>query len=185
MGGDAVAAGGQAVRVDEDEVAWTQVPSPLGDVVLAGTPAGLVLLHYEHGRRDALLARLAAQVSPRVVERPSALDGARRQLDEYFSGRRQVFDLRLDWRLVPGVFARAVLETALRIPFGVVRTYAAVAADAGNARASRAAGAALGANPLAVVVPCHRVLRTGGGLAGYATGVDKKHWLLRHEGVLT
>lgn len=165
------------------EVAWAQIPSPLGDLIVAGSAAGLVLVHFEHGRRDALLSRLRA-VAPRVREQPRLVDDACRQLSEYFAGERKEFDLALDWRLVRGTFARSVLDTCARIPYGSVRTYAAVAADAGNPRAFRAAGAALGANPLAIVVPCHRVLRVGGGLAGYATGVEKKHWLLRHEGVL-
>ncbi len=171
-----------AAAIDE-EVAWARCDSPLGPLVAAATPRGLALVAYEAGRLDALLDTLAVRVSPRVREAPDRLDGIRRQLDEYFAGRRQRFELDVDWSLVRGGFGRRVLDATAAIPHGAVATYREVAATAGNARASRAAGNALGANPLCIVVPCHRVLRSGGGLGGYTTGVDKKSWLLRHEGV--
>ena len=107
-----------------------------------------------------------------------------RELDEYFEGRRRDFELALDWSLTSDGFGRRVLKATAEIPFGEVSTYTGVAAEAGSPRAVRAAGNALGANPLPVVVPCHRVLRSGGGLGGYTGGLEKKEQLLRLEGVL-
>jgi methylated-DNA-[protein]-cysteine S-methyltransferase len=122
-------------------------------------------------------------VSPRILEAPARLDPVRRELDEYFEGRRTRFELPIDWTLVDG-FGRRVLEATAAIPFGGTSTYAQVATLAGSPRGSRAAGNALGANPLPIVVPCHRVLRTGGGLGGYTGGLGRKETLLRIEGVL-
>ena len=122
-------------------------------------------------------------MSPRVLERPARLDEARRELDEYFGRERTEFDLPIDWSLTTG-FTQKVLQATARIPFGAVGSYAGVAADAGSPRATRAAGNALGSNPLPIVVPCHRVLKTGGGLGGYTGGVEKKETLLKLEGVL-
>jgi methylated-DNA-[protein]-cysteine S-methyltransferase len=120
-----------------------------------------------------------------VLKAPARLDEARRELDEYFEGERHEFDLPIDWSLTREGFGRRVLQATARIPFGEVSTYRGVATEAGSPRAVRAAGNALGANPLPVVVPCHRVLRTGGGLGGYTGGLDKKEHLLRLEGVLS
>jgi methylated-DNA-[protein]-cysteine S-methyltransferase len=162
------------------DVAYALIDSPLGPIVGAATPQGVCMLSYEHGRRDVLLQRLADAVSPRVLEAPGRLDDVRRQLDEYFGGQRERFDLPLDWALVRG-FGRRVLDAASRIPYGQTRTYRAVAEQAGNPAAARATGRALGANPLVIVVPCHRVLRSDGGLGGYTTGLDKKTFLLQLE----
>ena len=107
----------------------------------------------------------------------------RRELDEYFEGRRTAFDVPVDWVLARG-FAREVLRATARIGFGETGTYASVATEAGSPRAVRAAGNALGSNPMPVVVPCHRVLRTGGALGGYTGGVERKEFLLRLEGAL-
>jgi methylated-DNA-[protein]-cysteine S-methyltransferase len=164
------------------DVAYSSVDSPLGPLTVAGTRRGLVLVSYQPPD-DALLQRLADRLSPRVLEAPAYLDEARRELDEYFEGRRKKFELPLDWSLVRG-FARRVLRATAAIGYGDVSTYATVAARAGNERASRAAGNALGSNPIPVVVPCHRVLRTGGGLGGYGGGVERKEFLLRLEGAL-
>jgi methylated-DNA-[protein]-cysteine S-methyltransferase len=117
-----------------------------------------------------------------VLESPARLDSIRRQLDEYFEGRRTDFDLPLDWRLSHGFGRRVLMQTA-RIPFGGVSTYKSVAAAAGSPRGARAAGNALGANPIPIVVPCHRVLHSGGGLGGYGGGPDRKEFLLKLEGV--
>ena len=163
------------------DVAYTTVDSPVGSLTVAGTDRGLVLVGY--GPTDELVERLAARLSPRVLEAPARLDGARRELDEYFDGKRHDFELPLDWSLIRDGFGRRVLQATAAIPFGEVTTYTGVATDAGSPRAVRAAGNALGANPLPVVVPCHRVLRTGGGLGGYTGGLDKKEYLLRLEGV--
>ena len=162
------------------DVAYAVVPSPVGDLVAAATARGLVLLGYEDGRLDERLELLARRVSPRVLEAPARLDAARRQLDEYFAGARRDFELPIDWALVRG-FAREVLEATARIPYGWVATYRDVATRAGSPRAVRAAGNALGANPMPIVVPCHRVVRTGGGLGGYTGGLERKERLLALE----
>ena len=130
-----------------------------------------------------MLESLAERISPRLLEAPARLDPVRRELDEYFAGRRREFDLPLDWRLTGG-FTRKVLRETARIPFGETRSYMQMAASAGSPRAHRAAGSALGANPIPIVVPCHRVLRSGGGLGGYGGGLEVKRELLRLEGAL-
>ena len=165
------------------DVAYAPVDSPVGELVVAVTPRGLVRLAYEDGRGDAVLSELAARVSPRVIEAPARLDDVRRQLDEYFGGRRQSFDLGIDWTLARG-FTRRVLQSTAKVPFGELATYREVASGAGNAAAVRAAGNALGANPMPIVVPCHRVVRTGGAMGGYTGGVERKEYLLSLEGAL-
>ena len=163
------------------DVAYARYDAPVGELLLAATPRGLVKVSFDVEDPDATLAGLAAAISPRVLERPARLDGARRELDQYFAGRRREFDLPLDWRLSSG-FRRRVLRATAKIPFGETSTYSRVAAAAGSPRAHRAAGTALGANPLPIVVPCHRVLRTGGALGGYGGGLEMKEELLRIEG---
>jgi methylated-DNA-[protein]-cysteine S-methyltransferase len=166
------------------DVAYTLVDSPLGPLVVAATPEGLVRVAYSDFRgQDDVLEELARRVSPRVLEAPGRLDGIRRELDEYFEGRRQRFETPIDWSHLAG-FTREVLRATAAIGFGEVSTYAGVAAAAGSPRATRAAGNALGSNPMPVVVPCHRVLRTGGSLGGYTGGLEKKEYLLRLEGTL-
>ena len=165
------------------DVAYCTVDSPLGPLLAAATPRGLVKLGYPNVPADEQLARLAARISPRVIEAPARLDPVRRELDEYFAGTRRSFDVAIDWRLTAG-FVRKVLRRTARIPFGETRSYGEVAASAGSPRAFRAAGSALGANPIPIVVPCHRVLRSGGGLGGYGGGLDLKRRLLEIEGVL-
>jgi methylated-DNA-[protein]-cysteine S-methyltransferase len=135
-------------------------------------------------RTDDVLARISALVSPRVMEAPARLDAVRRELDEYFAGRRRHFDVRLDWRLAQGDFARRVLRATARVPFGRTITYAQAATRAGNPRAQRAAGNALGHNPIPIVVPCHRVVRTGGQIGNYGGGPEMKRYLLGLEGAL-
>ena len=166
------------------DVAYCEVDTPVGRVVAARTPRGLARLAYEdtHAGLDAVLASLAAKLSPRILEAPARLDDVRRQLDDYFSGRRQDFDVPVDLALVRGAFARRLLEATAQIPFGATSSYAAVAAAAGSPRAVRAAGNALGANPIPIVVPCHRVLRSGGALGGYTGGLERKRRLLGLEG---
>jgi methylated-DNA-[protein]-cysteine S-methyltransferase len=166
------------------DVAYTSVESPLGPLVVAATPKGLVRVSYTEFRgEDEVLEELARRVSPRVLEAPARLDPVRRELDEYFEGRRQDFDVPIDWSYLAG-FTREVLRATARIGFGEVSSYAGVAAEAGSPRAVRAAGNALGANPMPVVVPCHRVLRSGGKLGGYTGGLERKEFLLRLEGAL-
>jgi methylated-DNA-[protein]-cysteine S-methyltransferase len=165
-----------------EDVAYAIEPSPLGDLLVAVTPRGLLKISFL-GRyaADDALAQIAARVSPRVLEDPAALDGPRRQLDEYFAGRRHEFDLPLDWALTHG-FGRLVLDRTARIPYGQVATYGEVARDIGRPRASRATGNALGANPIPIVVPCHRVVRSGGVLGNYGGGPERKEQLLALEG---
>jgi methylated-DNA-[protein]-cysteine S-methyltransferase len=165
------------------DVAYTTTDSPFGELLLAATPRGLVRVGLPEQSADGLLDDLAARVSPRVLEAPAELDEARRELDRYFAGRLTEFDLPLDWRLSHD-FRRRVLRAINRIPYGETRTYMEVATSAGNQRAVRAAGTACGANPIPIVVPCHRVLRTGGGLGGYGGGVPMKRALLELEGAL-
>jgi len=167
------------------DVSYAIEPSPLGDLLVAVTPRGLIRIGYgAHEHTAEILDELARRVSPRVLEAPAALDDVRRELDEYFAGRRRGFDIPVDWRLHDG-FGRRVLRATARIPYGRVRTYSEVAAKAGSPRASRAAGNALGANRIPIVVPCHRVVRTGGTLGGYAGGVERKEFLLELEGALS
>ncbi len=176
-----------STRADQEgllDVAYASVDSPLGPLVVAATPKGLVRISYTDFRGDdEVLEELARRVSPRVLEAPARLDPVRRELDEYFEGRRERFDVPIDWSHLAG-FTREVLRATANIGFGEVSTYAGVAAEAGSPRAVRAAGNALGANPMPVVVPCHRVLRTGGKLGGYTGGLEKKEYLLRLEGRL-
>jgi methylated-DNA-[protein]-cysteine S-methyltransferase len=166
------------------DVAYATADSPFGDLLLASTPRGLVRVGLPEQKVDDLLEDLAARISPRVLEAPEQLDDARRELDLYFEGRLTGFDLALDWRLSHD-FRRRVLRAINRIPYGGTRSYMQVAASAGNARAVRAAGSACGSNPIPIVVPCHRVLRTGGGLGGYGGGLPMKRALLELEGALT
>jgi methylated-DNA-[protein]-cysteine S-methyltransferase len=162
------------------DISYAPVDSPFGELLLAASGRGLVRLAFPEEDADEVLERLAAHVSPRIVQAPAQLDEMRRELDEYFAGRRRRFELALDWALV-GPFGRRVLDAAARIPYGGQRTYTEIAAAAGSPRGSRAAGNALGANPIPIVVPCHRVLRRGGALGGYAGGLERKRFLLELE----
>ncbi len=163
------------------DVAFTTTDSPLGPLMLAATDRGLVMVSYVLDGVDDRLERLAREVSPRVLEVPARLDRERRELDEYFSGARRAFDVPVDWRLISG-FARSVLQRTAAIPFGGHSTYGEIAAEAGSPRGSRAAGNALGGNPIPIVIPCHRVLRAGGHIGGYTGGVERKRFLLDLEG---
>lgn len=165
------------------DVAYTTTDSPFGPLLLARTRRGLVRVGLPNQDQDELLADLSARVSPRVLEAPSELDDARRELDLYFEGKLDHFDLPLDWQLSGG-FRRRVLRAINRIPYGQTRSYTEMARKAGNERAVRAAGSACGSNPIPLVVPCHRVLRTGGALGGYGGGLPMKQGLLELEGVL-
>ena len=191
--GAAAAAGQLLARAEEEglvEVAYGAVESPFGDLLAAVTPRGLLRLSYDPSRNDAVLEQIAEKVSPRVLEAPDRLDFVRRELDEYFEGRRRKFDLKLDWRLTRGFFQKILRETA-RVGFGELATYKQMAEAAGSPRAVRAAGNALGSNPIPIVVPCHRIVRTGGKIGGYGgqigpyiAGPDIKRRLLELEGSL-
>lgn len=166
------------------EVAYATVDSPVGRLVAVATPRGLARLAYEleHGGLDSVLDDIAARLSPAIVEAPARLDDVRRELDEYFAGDRHDFALALDWALVRTPFYRGVLRVTAEIPFGATSTYRDIAAAAGSPAAFRATGNALGANPIPIVVPCHRVLASGGGLGGYTGGLERKRLLLAIEG---
>jgi methylated-DNA-[protein]-cysteine S-methyltransferase len=178
----ATALAGPALEEGLVEVAYCEIDSPIGTLLAAGTDEGLVRIGWEGSDHGRILEGLVESVGPRVLELPSRFDELRRELDEYFEGRRRRFEVPLDWRLTGG-FVREVLTETSRIPFGETRTYAEVAAAAGRPQAFRAAGSALGANPIPVVVPCHRVLRKGGALGGYGGGLSVKRKLLEIEGV--
>jgi methylated-DNA-[protein]-cysteine S-methyltransferase len=166
------------------DVAYASVDSPLGPLLAAATERGLVTLSYSAFRPDdEVLEKLARQVSPRVLEAPARLDPVRRELDEYFDGRRSEFGVDVDWSLM-GDFQRRVLTATAEIPFGGHASYGQVAEQAGNPRAFRAAGTALGRNPIPIVIPCHRVWAAGGKLGGYTGGLERKRALLELEGAL-
>ena len=165
------------------DVSYTSMDSPFGPLLLASTKRGLVRVGLPNQDADTLLVDLAERVSPRVIEAPAELDEVRRELDLYFAGKLDHFDLPLDWRLSTG-FRQRVLRAIDRIPYGQTRSYTEMARRAGNERAVRAAGSACGSNPIPLVVPCHRVLRTSGALGGYGGGLPMKQALLELEGVL-
>jgi methylated-DNA-[protein]-cysteine S-methyltransferase len=167
----------------EPDIAFAVLDLPIGRVVAASTSEGLVRIAYEdlNGTVDQILQQLADRLSPRILEQPTKLDPVARELDEYFAGNRREFDLKLDWALIRGRFGAEVLRATAAIPYGEVSTYAEVATKAGNPAASRATGNALGSNPIPVVIPCHRVLRSGGGLGGYTGGIERKQALLALE----
>jgi methylated-DNA-[protein]-cysteine S-methyltransferase len=181
---DAAAAAARFAGRAKPDVAYAIVDSPVGALVAAVTPQGLVRLAYEdfEGGVDEVLDSLAVKLSPRILEAPARLDAVRRELDEYFAGRRETFDVPIDWTLYSD-FGRRVLQATAAIPFGHTATYGQMAAQAGNAKASRAAGRALGANAIPIVVPCHRVIGTSGKLTGYTGGMHRKEALLRLEGI--
>ena len=162
------------------DVAYRTVPSPVGDLLLAATPAGLVRVAYAVQDHDRVLDELSAEVSPRVLRAPARLDAAARELEEYFAGRRRAFDLPLDLRLASG-FRRTVLEELPSIGYGTTASYAAVAARAGSPAAVRAVGTACARNPLPLVIPCHRVVRSDGTPGRYAGGAAAKLTLLALE----
>jgi methylated-DNA-[protein]-cysteine S-methyltransferase len=163
------------------DVAYASIDSPLGELLVATTPRGLVRLAYVEEAAESVLEELAERLSPRVLRAPERTDEVRRQLEEYFAHERSQFDTPIDWSLVRG-FAADVLRATARVPFGTLTTYRDVASAAGSPRAYRAAGNALGANPIPIVVPCHRVVHAGGGLGGYTGGLDRKRFLLVLEG---
>ena len=170
----------RAAAEHEADLAYTTIPSPLGELLLVARPRGLAQMHYLDEPLELALETLARKRSPRIVESAGALDPWRRELDEYFRGARRRFEAQLDWEAM-APFQSAVLRATVAIPYGATSTYTGVATAAGNARAQRAAGNALGANPLAIIIPCHRVLRSGGGFGGYTGGLHRKHYLLELE----
>jgi methylated-DNA-[protein]-cysteine S-methyltransferase len=162
------------------DVAYRTVDSPLGPLLVAATDQGLVRLAYQREDHEAVLQTLADQVSPRLLHAPRRLDDAARQLGDYFAGRRREFLLPLDLRLSRG-FRRQVLDHLVTIGYGLQESYAAVANLTGHPKAVRAVGSACATNPIPIIVPCHRVLRSDGSLGGYVGGLAAKQALLRFE----
>jgi methylated-DNA-[protein]-cysteine S-methyltransferase len=162
------------------DIAYRVVDSPVGALLIAATELGLVRVAYASEGHDAVLQSLADRISPRILLAPGRLDAAARQLDEYFAAKRQEFTVPLDWRLSAG-FRSTVLHHLPEIGYGRTASYAAVATLAGNPNAVRAVGSACATNPLPVVVPCHRVIRSDGALGGYLGGVQAKRILLTLE----
>jgi methylated-DNA-[protein]-cysteine S-methyltransferase len=162
------------------DVAYTTVDSPVGPLLLAATPKGLVRVAYGVEDHDRVLETLASRISPRVLRAPKRLDAAARELDEYFARRRQAFDLPLDLSLSRG-FRQLVQRHLPEISYGQTRSYGQVAALVGNPKAVRAVGTACATNPLPVVVPCHRVLRADGTPGRYVGGAQAKVTLLNLE----
>ncbi|KDN22198.1 methylated-DNA--[protein]-cysteine S-methyltransferase [Amycolatopsis rifamycinica] len=162
------------------DVAYHTVDSPVGSLLLAATEQGLVKVAFDRQDHEAVLAELASLISPRILRAPARLDPVARQLDEYFTGERHAFDVPLDLRLARG-FRRAVLDHLPEIAYGRTESYAQVAAAAGSPRAVRAVGTACALNPVPVVVPCHRVVRSDGSYGQYAGGEEAKRVLLTME----
>ncbi|MFC4555316.1 methylated-DNA--[protein]-cysteine S-methyltransferase [Georgenia faecalis] len=167
-----------ADRGGDLDIAYRRFETPVGELLLAATQRGLVRVAF--AGQDGALAELAARISPRILHAPARLDPVVRELDEYFAGQRRAFDVPLDLRLARG-FRAAVVERLSTIPYGTTATYTQVAALAGNPRATRAVGTACALNPLPVVVPCHRVVRTDGSMGGYVGGLAVKQRLLALE----
>lgn len=171
------------------DVAYTSVDSPFGKLLVARTERGVVKLALPSDRgstisEDEVLEELARDVSPRVLESPKRLDEERRELEDYFEGKRDHFDVRVDWSLTHPGFRSRALHAVARIPYGKTRTYAQIARAAGNERAFRAAGTACGQNPVPLFVPCHRVVQSGGGVGSYGGGPEMKRALLDMEGAI-
>ena len=162
------------------DVAYTIIDSPVGPLLLAATPKGLVRVAYDVEDHDRVLETLTQQISPRVLRAPKRLDVAARELDEYFGRKRRAFDLPIDMSLSRG-FRQLVQRHLPEIGYGQTRTYGQVAALVGNPKAVRAVGTACATNPLPVVVPCHRVLKADGTPGGYVGGPAVKMALLSLE----
>jgi methylated-DNA-[protein]-cysteine S-methyltransferase len=163
------------------DVSFRTVGSPYGELLLAATPAGLVRVAFEIEGHDAVLEGLARMLSPRMLRSGRGTDDAARQLDEYFARRRRAFDVRVDLQLAHG-FRRSVVEYLPHIAYGATASYSDVARAVGNATAVRAVGSACARNPLPLVLPCHRVVRSDGSIGNYGGGTAMKAALLAMEG---
>jgi methylated-DNA-[protein]-cysteine S-methyltransferase len=172
-----------AAQADEDgllDVAYRTLDTPVGTLLLAATSSGLVRIAYEREGLDAVLRSLAGKISPRILETRQRFDEVARQLEEYFDGRRTSFDVPIDLRLSSG-FRRSVLSYLPAIGYGETASYRSVAAAVHNPKAVRAVGTACATNPLPVIIPCHRVIRSDGQLGAYLGGPEIKHQLLDME----
>src|SRR5262245_9590060 len=170
------------------DIAYAGMDSPFGELLIAATDRGVVKLALPSHRgselsEEEILRQLADDVSPRVLRSPKRIDPVRRELDQYFEGKRHDFDVPVDWQLSHG-FTGEALHAVAQIPYGETRSYGEIAKAAGNARAFRAAGTACGRNPVPLIVPCHRVVQSGGGIGNYGGGPEMKRALLELEGAL-
>jgi methylated-DNA-[protein]-cysteine S-methyltransferase len=173
---DAAVAGGDL------DVGYDMVDTPIGELFVAATPAGLCRISYDP-EPERVVENLARTVGVRVLRAPRSVDATRRQLDEYFEHRRREFDVPVDLRVAAG-FSRRVLEELVRVPYGEVTTYGELARRAEHPRAARAVGTVMNRNPIPIVLPCHRVVGASGSLVGYGGGLDRKESLLRLEGAI-
>ncbi|HVD69985.1 MAG TPA: methylated-DNA--[protein]-cysteine S-methyltransferase [Actinomycetota bacterium] len=165
------------------DVAVATMDSPIGELMVAVTPRGLVTVAFEGEDRDVLFERLARELSPRVMEATAPTDEARRELEQYFGGDRRRFEITVDRSLI-GPFAQKVLQATSEVGYGELATYGDIAGRIDRPKAARAVGSALGSNPIPIVIPCHRIVGAGGKLTGYAGGLPRKETLLRLEGSL-
>jgi methylated-DNA-[protein]-cysteine S-methyltransferase len=170
----------EAAAEDVLDVAYRTVDSPVGSLLIAATNAGLVRVAYANEDHNRVLQALSDRISPRILQHPARLDAAAQELDEYFGGRRRTFSVALDWQLSAG-FRATVLHHLADIEYGHTASYATVAELAGRPKAFRAVGTACATNPLPVVVPCHRVVKSDGSMGGYLGGVEAKATLLELE----
>jgi len=183
---------GLLARAERDgliDVAYAPVDSPFGRLLVAKTYRGVVRVKLPTSRGhqvsdDEALQELATYVSPRLLESRKRLDEERRELEEYFEGKRDRFDVEVDWQLTRPGFRNRALHAVARIPYGRTKTYTEIAKAAGNPRAFRAAGSACGHNPIPLIVPCHRVVQSGGGIGNYGGGSEMKKGLLSLEGAI-
>ncbi len=171
-----------AARAGMLDAAYDVIDSELGPLLTAVTDRGLARITYDPDP-ERELERLARVAGPRVLRVPRALDETRRELDDYFAGRRRSFDLALDLRGV-APFAVTVLGELARVPYGRTATYGELATRAGNPRAARAVGMVMNRNPIPIVLPCHRIVGASGSLVGYGGGLERKEKLLRLEGAI-
>ena len=171
-----------AVALELVDVGYDVIDSPVGPLLVAVSDRGLASISYDTSPEEKL-ERLARIAGPRVLRAPRSISETRRELDEYFAGRRRTFDLGLDLRGLPP-FTLDVLEELARIPYGRTTTYGALAAGVGRPRAARAVGTVMNRNRIPIVLPCHRVVGSTGSLVGYAGGLDRKAQLLELEGAL-
>lgn len=170
-------------RADRDgilDLSYRTIDSPVGSLLLAATPAGVVRVAFEVEDHDQVLSTLATKISPRMLETGRRTDDIARQLNEYFDGKRHDFDLDVDLQLITG-FRNTVISHLSEIPYGTTASYSQVAAMVGNPAAVRAVGSACGHNPLPLVIPCHRVIRSDGTTGQYLGGTDAKATLLSFE----
>ena len=171
-----------AVRAELLDAGYDVVDSPIGPLLVAVTPRGLFRIYFDP-EPEHELERLARAAGPRVLRAPRQVDGVRRELDEYFRGRRRAFDLQLDLRGTTRFSERVLAELAL-VPYGSTATYGQLAGRAGKPSAARAVGTVMNRNPIPIVLPCHRVVGANGSLVGYGGGLDRKEQLLRLEGAI-